>query len=120
MAPQPIQDPGYLFVQAPSRPPEPVFVDPPPDSQRVRRVLHSEIYLKYIEGLHDRNQTTVTKWDRSVQSARVVAPNRERLPTDWLSPNVPQEDVVQALCNLRDYMTRDALNIARVLDATEW
>lgn len=38
-------DPGRVVVQAPQRPIEPVFVAPP--KQRVQRVMHSDIYLRY-------------------------------------------------------------------------
>lgn len=41
----------------------PMFVAPPPKPQRL---LHSEAYLKYIEGL-SADSPTVSKWDQSLK-----------------------------------------------------
>lgn len=44
-ATQPMIDAGRTIVQAPPKPPEPVFV-PPPNSIAVKRAMHSETYLR--------------------------------------------------------------------------
>lgn len=45
------------------QPTTPMFVAPPPKTQRV---LHSEAYLKYIEGLNAES-STVSKWDETLK-----------------------------------------------------
>lgn len=45
------------------QPTTPMFVAPPPKTQRV---LHSEAYLKYIEGLNAES-STVSKWDDTLK-----------------------------------------------------
>lgn len=50
---------GHLALQQPS---SPVFVAPPAKSQRL---LHSEAYLRYIEGLNAES-STVSKWDQTL------------------------------------------------------
>ena len=49
----------------PGQPASPLFVAPPPKTQRV---LHSEAYLKYIEGLNS-DSGTVSKWDQTLKGA---------------------------------------------------
>lgn len=44
-------------------PTPPMFVAPPPKPQRL---LHSEAYLKYIEGL-SAESSTISKWDQSLK-----------------------------------------------------
>lgn len=45
----------------------PIFVAPPPKPQRL---LHSEAYLKYIEGL-SAESSTISKWDQSLKGKYV-------------------------------------------------
>lgn len=45
------------------QPSPPIFVAPPPKPQRL---LHSEAYLKYIEGL-SADSSTISKWDQSLK-----------------------------------------------------
>lgn len=69
-----------------SRPPEPVFAVPP-NSIQVKRVLHSEAYVKYIESLYaNPKQKTVSKWDKSLQANQrnTTIPNHKKLPYDWI------------------------------------
>lgn len=54
----------------PSQPTNPLFVAPPPKTQRV---LHSEAYLKYIEGLNA-DSGTVSKWDQALKGATIGIP----------------------------------------------
>jgi hypothetical protein len=44
---QQLMDPGRIILNAPPKPPEPVFTAPS-KSIHVQRVVHSETYLKYI------------------------------------------------------------------------
>lgn len=50
---------GQAALQQPSTP---IFVAPPPKTQRL---LHSEAYLKYIEGLHAETPS-INKWDQTL------------------------------------------------------
>lgn len=86
----PLNSTSRIFFQAPmQRQPEAVFV-PPPDSQRVRRVLHSEVYLKYIERMYndeldEGDRAHVSNWRTSSLPARPVpgAPTPVNC-TDWI------------------------------------
>lgn len=55
--------PGQPGQPSHLQPMTPMFVAPPPKTQRV---LHSEAYLKYIEGLNAETDT-VSKWDQSLK-----------------------------------------------------
>uniref|UniRef100_A0AAQ5Y3S2 Protein polybromo-1 n=1 Tax=Amphiprion ocellaris TaxID=80972 RepID=A0AAQ5Y3S2_AMPOC len=59
-APPPYPGQGQLGQPSHLQPTTPMFVAPPPKTQRV---LHSEAYLKYIEGLNSES-STVSKWDQ--------------------------------------------------------
>lgn len=50
------------------QPSTPMFVAPPPKTQRV---LHSEAYLKYIEGLNA-DSPTVSKWDETLKGGMIL------------------------------------------------
>uniref|UniRef100_A0A8C7C751 Protein polybromo-1 n=1 Tax=Oncorhynchus kisutch TaxID=8019 RepID=A0A8C7C751_ONCKI len=58
-APPPYPGQGQPALQQPSTP---IFVAPPPKPQRL---LHSEAYLKYIEGLNAES-STISKWDQTL------------------------------------------------------
>lgn len=58
-APPPYPRQGQPAFQQPSTP---LFVDPPP---KPRHLLHSEAYLKYIEGLNAES-STISKWDQTL------------------------------------------------------
>jgi hypothetical protein len=58
-APPPYPRQGQPAFQQPSTP---LFVDPP---TKPRRLLHSEAYLKYIEGLNAES-STISKWDQTL------------------------------------------------------
>ncbi|XP_011198605.2 protein polybromo-1 [Bactrocera dorsalis] len=97
-------------------PPEPMFVTVPP---RPQRVLHSEAYIKYIENLQ--NTSTAPQkptWKTAVKIAtpsNVTTKPGTALPTNWLGRYAEgtTEDVVTALCHLRNFMMDDALQIKR-------
>ncbi|XP_041836274.1 polybromo 1, like isoform X5 [Melanotaenia boesemani] len=93
------------------QPTTPMFVAPPPKTQRV---LHSEAYLKYIEGLNSES-STVSKWDQMLKAQRrdahLTKEQESRLPVHWLKSKGAHTTMVDALWRLRDLMLRDSLNI---------
>lgn len=62
-APPPYPGQGQLGQPGHQQPATPMFVAPPPKPQRL---LHSEAYLKYIEGL-SADCPTISKWDQSLK-----------------------------------------------------
>lgn len=103
--------PGQLGQPSHLQPMTPMFVAPPPKTQRV---LHSEAYLKYIEGLNAETDT-VSKWDQSLKARRRDAhlskDQESRLPSHWLKSKGAHKTMADALWRLRDLMLRDSLNI---------
>uniref|UniRef100_A0A3B3YBW4 Protein polybromo-1 n=1 Tax=Poecilia mexicana TaxID=48701 RepID=A0A3B3YBW4_9TELE len=95
------------------QPTTPMFVAPPPKTQRV---LHSEAYLKYIEGLNSESNT-VSKWDQMLKAQRrdahLTKEQESRLPAHWLKSKGAHTTMVDALWRLRDLMLRDSLNICQ-------
>lgn len=106
---QPVQQNVINYVTAPV---EPLFVTVPP---RPQRVLHSEAYIKYIEGLQ-KNTPYVSNWERTMKATREnISHDISRLPVQWLggrAKNKPEE-VVDALWKLRNFMWRDALALSK-------
>lgn len=93
---------------------DPLFLAPPPKTQRL---LHSEAYIRYIEGLQPDNKS-VSNWDSHLSAAQENTPLSDsgRLPVHWLGNGVGNHgNVVNALWALRDFMMKDALNIAKVV-----
>lgn len=92
---------------------EPLFVTVPP---RPQRVLHSEAYIKYIEGLQN-DTRFVTPWEKTLKASRETAPSIDssKLPLHWLGPKSPEKsgDAVKALWKLRNYMMKDVLTIPK-------
>uniref|UniRef100_A0A672IFE6 Protein polybromo-1 n=1 Tax=Salarias fasciatus TaxID=181472 RepID=A0A672IFE6_SALFA len=95
------------------QPTTPMFVAPPPKTQRV---LHSEAYLKYIEGLNS-DSNTVSKWDQTLRAQRrdahLTKEQESRLPAHWLKSKGAHSTMADALWRLRDLMLRDSLNICQ-------
>ncbi|KAM3620779.1 uncharacterized protein V6R79_001807 [Siganus canaliculatus] len=95
------------------QPTTPMFVAPPPKTQRV---LHSEAYLKYIEGLNSES-STVSKWDQMLRAQRrdahLTKEQESRLPAHWLKSKGAHTTMADALWRLRDLMLRDSLNICQ-------
>uniref|UniRef100_A0A146KQX2 Protein polybromo-1 n=1 Tax=Lygus hesperus TaxID=30085 RepID=A0A146KQX2_LYGHE len=100
--------------------PDPLFISVPPRSQRL---LHSDAYIKYIEGLNTENRN-VGNWEKQMKATQTnsEAVDSTRLPGHWLgnqrgssanNPNNP--NVLTALWTLRDFMFRDALGISKNL-----
>ncbi|TNN84387.1 Protein polybromo-1 [Liparis tanakae] len=69
-SPGPHAPPPYPGQGTPShlQPTSPMFVAPPPKTQRV---LHSEAYLKYIEGLNS-DSNTISKWDQTLRGRAYI------------------------------------------------
>lgn len=108
---QPVQHQQNVISYV-STPVEPLFVTVPP---RPQRVLHSEAYIKYIEGLQN-NSSYVGQWTKTMRASRESLGNdTSKLPTHWLGEKAKEkpEEVVDALWNLRNYMWRDALALNR-------
>ncbi|XP_051997457.1 protein polybromo-1-like isoform X3 [Xyrauchen texanus] len=103
--------PGQLGQPAQQQPTPPIFVAPPPKPQRL---LHSEAYLKYIEGL-SAESSTISKWDQSLKAQRkncqLTREQESRLPAHWLKSKGAHTTMADALWRLRDLMMRDTLNI---------
>lgn len=103
--------PPYPGQPGQQQPAPPMFVAPPPKPQRL---LHSEAYLKYIEGL-SADSSTISKWDQSLKAqrkdCRLSREQESRLPTHWLKSKGAHTTMVDALWRLRDMMMKDTINI---------
>lgn len=108
----------YQQQQVFAPPPEPMFVTVPP---RPQRVLHSEAYIKYIASLqgtvHQQNAQNSSNWKKALTPltpADVTKP-KNLLPSQWLGKYASSnaDDVVKALCHMRNYMMDDVLQIQR-------
>ncbi|XP_048874224.1 protein polybromo-1 isoform X3 [Brienomyrus brachyistius] len=110
-APPPYPGQGQLGQPALQQPSTPIFVAPPPKTQRL---LHSEAYLKYIEGLHAETPS-INKWDQTLSARRkdvhLTKEQESRLPLHWLKSKGAHTTMADALWRLRDLMLRDTLNI---------
>jgi len=94
------------------KPQEPMFISVPP---RPQRVLHSEAYIKYIEGLHSENRF-ITPWEKTLNATRenITIPDPEKLNSvaTWLGRKFEQQDdVVNALWDMRNQLLKDSLGI---------
>ncbi|KAJ8985335.1 hypothetical protein NQ317_008366 [Molorchus minor] len=95
---------------------EPMFISVPP---RPQRVLHSEAYIKYIEGLQAENKH-VTQWERTLNATpeNTLTPDMEKLQhvATWLGRKADQHDnVVAALWALRNQLLKDTLGLHKTL-----
>ncbi|XP_070193759.1 protein polybromo-1-like isoform X2 [Littorina saxatilis] len=105
---------GQAMVAPPPRPPSPMFVSVPP---RTQRLLHSEAYLKYIEGLNVETRT-VSNFPKMMTATadNTPAPNEARLPSQWLAQGAGYHgSVTNALWALRELMLKDTMTIARTI-----
>ncbi|KAM8995128.1 protein polybromo-1 isoform 3-T3 [Guaruba guarouba] len=107
--PYPGQSPASQPVM--QQPTTPMFVSPPPKTQRL---LHSEAYLKYIEGL-SAESNSISKWDQTLAARRrdvhLSKEQESRLPSHWLKSKGAHTTMADALWRLRDLMLRDTLKI---------
>ncbi|XP_022702006.1 protein polybromo-1-like isoform X2 [Varroa jacobsoni] len=97
---------------------EPLFVAPPP---KPHKLLHTFAYIKYIEGLNQEGQKTVSNWDQQLKATRDnTSPpashnGPQQLPMHWLANGAGLHgSAVNALWALRDFMLKDALNINHI------
>ncbi|XP_022095945.1 protein polybromo-1-like isoform X3 [Acanthaster planci] len=118
-APSPALNQGTMpsqssSVQQPLVPPPPLFVPPPP---RTQRLLHSEAYIRYIEGLST-NTENVSDWQRHLtvrpEDVAITPEQQARLPSNWLANKPSKEsETLKALWKLRDLMLHDSLRISK-------
>ncbi|XP_067424162.1 protein polybromo-1 isoform X2 [Emydura macquarii macquarii] len=110
-APPPYPGQSQASQQVIQQPTTPMFVSPPPKTQRL---LHSEAYLKYIEGL-SAESNSISKWDHTLSARRrdvhLSKEQESRLPSHWLKSKGAHTTMADALWRLRDLMLRDTLNI---------
>ncbi|XP_006876116.1 PREDICTED: protein polybromo-1 [Chrysochloris asiatica] len=110
-APPPYPGPHPAAPPVIQQPTTPMFVAPPPKTQRL---LHSEAYLKYIEGL-SAESSSISKWDQTLAARRrdvhLSKEQESRLPSHWLKSKGAHTTMADALWRLRDLMLRDTLNI---------
>ncbi|XP_078487120.1 protein polybromo-1 isoform X1 [Ciona intestinalis] len=90
----------------------PLFLQPPPKAQRV---MHSEAYLRYIEGL-EKGSKTLSNWNRTLKvrerDVLLTKEEEEKLPVHWLANGKARyETTKSALWALRDLMLKDAFAI---------
>uniref|UniRef100_A0A671TY91 Protein polybromo-1 n=1 Tax=Sparus aurata TaxID=8175 RepID=A0A671TY91_SPAAU len=113
-APPPYPGQGQIGQPALQQPSTPVFVTPPAKSQRL---LHSEAYLRYIEGL-TAESSTISKWDHTLsvqkQDVRLTKEQESRLPSHWLKSKGAHKTMADALWRIRDLMLRDTLNVRQL------
>jgi len=93
-----------------------MFLSVPP---RPQRVLHSEAYIRYIEGLNA-DQKHITNWERTLHATPETcpAPDPEKLAqvATWLGKRADQHDnVVAALWQLRNQLLKDTLCLQKTL-----
>ncbi|XP_054751067.2 protein polybromo-1-like isoform X7 [Lytechinus pictus] len=99
----------------PMAPPQPMFVPAPPKTQRL---LHSEAYIKYIEGLNNRTDT-ISDWKHSLCATKETVPlsdnQKQRLPRHWFAQGVlgDDDDITNALWKMRDIMQNDFLQVSK-------
>lgn len=103
----------FLFLVMAAPPAEPLFVTVPP---RPQRVLHSEAYIKYIEGLQNVSRF-ITPWEKTLHATRETAPSIDpsKLPIHWLGPNSLEksDDSIKLLWKLRNHMMKDVIQLPR-------
>lgn len=74
------------------------------------RVLHSEAYLRYMDGLEN-GRPIQSKWDRLIAKTNENVPNMN-LPVHWLSSKGRHQSMKSALVQMKDMLLRDAINIS--------
>lgn len=85
LAPQQAQSSQFVPPQIPQKPTEPTFI-PTKNSIQVKRVVHSEAYVKYIESLYEaKQQRTISNWDESLKANyKNTVVNYKKVPYNWL------------------------------------
>ncbi|XP_069101022.1 protein polybromo-1-like isoform X18 [Argopecten irradians] len=113
MPPSPHAGPQMAPPPPPPRPPSPMFVSVPP---RTQRLLHSEAYLRYIEGLNA-DKPHISDWEKNLSATpENTLTDEGRLPAHWLAQGAGYHgNVTDALWALRDLMMKDTMSISRTL-----
>lgn len=98
----------------PPPPPQPMFVTPPAKTQRL---LHSEAYIRYIEGLNS-NSDSISDWRKNLsakeEQCNLSDQQKARLPAHWFANGVGRDgDVVKAMWKLRDLLMQDTLRMSQ-------
>eukprot|EP00095_Tigriopus_kingsejongensis_P009080 maker-scaffold742_size103727-snap-gene-0.20 protein:Tk09080 transcript:maker-scaffold742_size103727-snap-gene-0.20-mRNA-1 annotation:"protein polybromo-1 isoform x2" len=94
------------------KPVEPIFHTVPP---RPQRLLHSEAYIRYIEGLSSDSQV-MSNWEKQLNATKENTRTDEaKLPAHWLADNGEHGTSLEALWALRDFMMTDALGVMKML-----
>ncbi|CAF2827818.1 unnamed protein product [Rotaria sp. Silwood2] len=101
------------------KPPAAAIVNCPP---RIQRVVHSEMYSKYIEHLKT-DYPFISDWPKQLKASignNGNIPSRP-LPSHWLINNSPgfYNNVHEALWSMRDNMWSDVVRVRNVL-SDEW
>jgi len=109
--PQNVSRPATV-AGAPAKQVEPIFHTVPP---RPQRLLHSEAYIRYVEGLTTESNT-MSNWERQLGASKdnVKCPDEARLPAHWLANNGDHGTSLDALWALRDFVTCDLLGVTKV------
>ncbi|XP_028398159.1 LOW QUALITY PROTEIN: protein polybromo-1-like [Dendronephthya gigantea] len=107
----PIQRPQAMDTQTTEVQMTPLFHSPPP---RQQKLLHSDAYLRYIEGLRD-GTPHLSNWNPNKPDVTKLTPQQQsQLPVQWLgSAYNPHPSTVDALWALREHMLNDALKLAK-------
>jgi len=92
---------------------DPLFHVVPPKPQRL---LHSDAYIKYIEGL-TKETKTMSNWDKQLTATNQICrvPDESKLPASWLSGTGEHTTSTEALWALRDFMMHEALGVVKIM-----
>jgi len=93
---------------------DPLFHVVPPKPQRL---LHSEAYIKYIEGL-SRETKTMCNWDKQLSATNTITrvADENKLPASWLQGGTGEHTTsTEALWALRDFMMHEALGVVKIM-----
>ena len=102
----------FLMNLGVTKPIEPMFHTVPP---RPQRLLHSEAYIRYIEGLNT-DSKTMCNWDKQLGATKTNTKTDEaKLPAHWLADNGEHGTSLDALWALRDFLMCDSLGLAKIV-----
>lgn len=108
-----------LLKQAPLPAPAPV----PPRPPRVQRLVHSEVYFRYIEHLK-RDHPFISDWPRQLKASicnPISQATPRQMPSQWFLNQSPglYTNIYEALWSMRDHMWSDVIRVRNVL-SDEW
>ena len=96
--------------------PEPIFHKIKP---RPQRLLHSEAYIKYVEGLTtEANPNAMSNWQHQLNASKkiVKCSNENQLPVHWLANKSGDKSDLDALWALRDFLMCDSLGVTKIVN----